>query len=234
MTAPAIVQLLVLLVAAACAAATGAGAVRRAWRERAARVAHEVRGPLSAAQLVLHAAARRGDVSPRMVAALELELRRAIAALDEGARTDAVADLDLADLLRCQVETWRAVGAAHGVRVVLRPGADTAVVRADALRVAQATANVVANAIEHGGGTVEVRTRVIEDRVRVEVSDGGGGLPAPVAELTRRARDGRGPRGRGLAIAEDAVAGFGGRLAALPATGGARVAIELPAARSRP
>lgn len=217
------------LAVVATAAAIGA---RQSARERATRVAHEVRGPLSAAQLALHAAARRGEVPPRLVAAVELELRRAAAALDAGRRPDRVADVDLRALLRCQVETWHAVAAAHGARVVLVEGTPGApVVRADALRVAQAVANVVANAIEHGGGTVEVRTRAVGDRVRVEVADGGVGLPAPVADLARRAGRGGGERGRGLAIASEAAAACGGRIAALPASAGARVAIDLPAAR---
>ncbi|WP_187368771.1 ATP-binding protein [Baekduia soli] len=114
------------------------------------------------------------------------------------------------------------------------PGPGAAVVRADALRVAQATSNVVANAIEHGGGLVEIRTRTVGDRVRVEVTDGGPGLPAAVAELAGRPRAGRGRRGRGLAIAAGVAARNGGRLRALPSPRGARVALEFPVAGTRP
>ena len=120
----------------------------------------------------------------------------------------------------------------HGARVRLVPGGPgTAIVRADALRVAQATSNVVANAIEHGGGLIEIRTRAVGDRVRVEVTDGGPGLPASVAELARRPRAGRGRRGRGLAITAGVLAGCGGRVSVLPSPRGGRVAIELPATR---
>jgi signal transduction histidine kinase len=194
----------------------------RVLRERAARIAHEVRQPLSAAQLALHGAARRGEVGPTLVAALELELRRAAFALTD-ARASQPGDVDLHDLLDCQVRTWREVAAAHGATLCLEPGAATAVVHADALRLAQATSNVVANAIEHGGGEVVVRTRQLPgDRVRVEVSDGGPGLPASIAELSRRPRGGR---GRGLAITSAVLAHCGGRVSSLP-TG---VAIDLPA-----
>jgi signal transduction histidine kinase len=205
----------------------------RALRERAARVAHEVRGPLSAAQLALHGAARRREVPPLLVAALELELRRAARALDDPCGAATSADVDLHALLRCQVQTWHEVAAAHGARLVLAPGPGAAIVHADALRVAQATGNVVANAIEHGGGTIEIRTRTVGDRVRVEVADGGAGLPASVAELARRPRARRGGRGRGLAIAARVLTHCGGRVAAMPSSAGARVAIELPAARGR-
>jgi signal transduction histidine kinase len=207
---------------------------RRALRERAARVAHEVRGPLTAAHLALHGAARRGQVPPALVAGLELELRRAAQALEDphgcGGRDEE--EVDLQALLRCQAQTWREVAAAHGARLTLVPGGPGAVVvRGDALRVAQATANVVANAIEHGGGAIEIRTLAVGDRVRVEVADGGPGLPASVAELARRPRAGRGRRGRGLAIASRVLARYGGGVAMVPAVGGGgRVAIELPAA----
>jgi signal transduction histidine kinase len=84
------------------------------------------------------------------------------------------------------------------------------------------------------GGTIEIRTRTVGDRVRVEVADGGPGLPASVAELARRPRAGRGRRGRGLAIAASVLHHCGGRIAAVPSAGGGRVAIELPAAPARP
>jgi signal transduction histidine kinase len=202
----------------------------RALRERAARVAHEVRGPLTAAHLALHGAARRGEIAPVAVAALELELRRAALALEDPLVADP-RDVDLHELLSCQVRTWRDVAAAHGATLTLQPGIGTAVVHADALRVAQATSNVLANAIEHGGGTIAVRTTLVGDRVRVEVSDGGPGLPASVAELTRRPRAGHGTRGRGLAIASTVLAHCGGHVAGLPS--GAGVTIELPLLPSR-
>jgi signal transduction histidine kinase len=197
----------------------------RALRERAARVAHEVRGPLSAAHLALHGAARRGEVGPILVAALELELRRAAVALEDpsAARPH---DIDLHELLSVQLQTWRDVAAAHGTTLTLEPGPGTALVHADALRLAQALSNVIANAIEHGGGRIVIRTVRVGECIRVEVTDGGPGLPASVAELSRRPRAGHGARGRGLAITRMVLAHCGGRLLALSTAPG--VAIELP------
>jgi signal transduction histidine kinase len=198
-------------------------------RERAVRVAHEVRGPLTAAQLALRGAVRRGDLPPGWGAALELELRRAAGALDQP-EAQAQDEVDVAALLRLQEQGWQALAAVHGASVRLLPGPASALARGDALRVAQVTANIVGNAIEHGGGAVEVRARPLGDRIRVEVTDEGPGLPATVADLARRPRGGRGRRGRGLAIASGLVAAYGGRVAALPSASGARVAIDLPAA----
>jgi signal transduction histidine kinase len=100
-------------------------------------------------------------------------------------------------------------------------------VTADPLRIAQAVANLVSNAAEHGGGVIRVRVCGERERVRVEVADDGPGLPAPVGALVR-AHTGR--RGHGLAIAAGIAAHHGGRLSALPARAGARVVLDLPAA----
>jgi len=124
---------------------------------------------------------------------------------------------------------WQAVAQARGCELRLVEPAAGAVVRGDRARIAQATGNVLANALEHGGGTVEVATHVAGGRVRIEVADGGPGLPAPVAELVRRPKAGRGARGRGLAIAADIAARHGGQLTAARGDEGARIAIDLPA-----
>jgi signal transduction histidine kinase len=105
----------------------------------------------------------------------------------------------------------------------------TAVV-GDPLRIAQACANLVANAAEHGGGTVRLRVRAAGGWVRIEVADDGPGLPAPVAALIAAARGRQGRRGHGLAIAAAIAGHHGGRLAAAPTRTGARLVLELPAA----
>jgi signal transduction histidine kinase len=67
--------------------------------------------------------------------------------------------------------------------------------------------------------------------VLIEVADGGPGLPAPLPVLLTAARGRRSPRGHGLAIAAGIAARHGGRLSAAPAAQGARLVLELPAAR---
>jgi signal transduction histidine kinase len=66
--------------------------------------------------------------------------------------------------------------------------------------------------------------------VRVAVGDQGPGLPAPVLELRRRPRRGRGTRGRGLAIAADVAEAHGGALVSAPSERGARLVLELAVA----
>ncbi len=199
--------------------------------ELVARACHEVRGPLGAAHLALHALTRRG-VPTR---AIEDELWRAaraladLAAAPAGERAlDTPEPVDVGALLRRQTESWEGAARAQGCELVLRAPTGAVFVRADRLRLAQATANLVGNALEHGGGRVEVRLAAVGERVSVEVTDQGPGLPATLPALVGRARGGRGSRGRGLAIASDIAARHGGCVATAPAISGARIVLELP------
>jgi signal transduction histidine kinase len=212
-----------------------------AWRARAvtmeavARASHELRGPLMAVRLGLELDARTGRRSAARDRAIDLELGRAALALDDlvgsgraPTRPPAEREFEVGALLADAVEASRPGADALGVQLELAGDGADAWIHGDRLRIAQATRNLIANAIEHGGGTVEVCWRADAARVLIEVTDGGAGLPAPVAELTRRARAGRGPRGRGLAIAVAIAADHGGRLRSAPSLRGARLVLELP------
>jgi signal transduction histidine kinase len=226
---------------AALATATAALAVARLRCAAAAsaRAGHEVRGPLCTALLGLERLAAGADAG--VLAAVELELRRAALALDElhGRRGRARAGergrdeiVDVGDLLAAAHPGWSALAAAHGARLALE-APHGLVVHGERLRLAQACGNLVANAVEHGGGDVAVRARALGRTVRVEVTDAGPGLPALVpALLARGRRFGAHPprRGHGLAVAARVAARHGGRLAAGPSPRGARMVLELPAA----
>ena len=207
-------------------------------RELVARACHELRGPLTAARLGLHFVGRTGGSGAgSSLAAIDGELRRAGLALDDlhAARTgrrvrDRADTVDIGALLRETAGAWRPVAEATGRQLAVSWSGNGAVVRGDRTRLAQACGNLLANAIEHGAGRVELAGRADGQRVRIEVRDEGPGLSAPVTELTRRARGGREARGRGLAIASDIAAGHRGRLASAPAGRGCRVVLELPLA----
>jgi signal transduction histidine kinase len=227
------------LVALACALL-----LRRGQDHRLALVAeaaHELRGPLCAARLGLHALESAGEPVARRAAAVELELRRAglaledLAAAPRGQRTrDRLELLDAGSLLAGSVVGWAALTRAHGARLHVERPRERALVRGDRLRLAQALGNLVANAAEHGGGEVLVRGAVSRGRVRIEVSDEGPGLPGPVAQLAADGRWSRGLRGHGLAVAARIAERHGGRLAAAPCAHGARLVLELPLARPEP
>jgi signal transduction histidine kinase len=215
--------------------------VRRAHgvrMEAVARACHELRGPLAAVRLGLELGVRVGELSPAQLRALDLELDRAALALDDLAvvahrvrHRSARQEVDMAVLLADSVEAWRAPAAARGAALALEWSGSAARVWGERLRLAQATGNLIANAIEHGGGEISIRGSLAPERgcVRIEVVDAGPGLAAPVADLVRRPRGGRGARGRGLAIAAAIAHDHGGRLAAAPSERGARLVLELPA-----
>jgi signal transduction histidine kinase len=206
---------------------------------------------LTAARLGLELGARCGELSDSRLRAVDLELGRASLALEDlceaprrcrTARPSGseipgrtVEHVDVERLLADSVEASRASAAARGVELRMLWSGGPAVVVGERLRLAQATGNLIANAIEHGGGAVEVRGTAEPSGVRIEVIDGGPGLGAPVAELARgrRARR-RGhairARGHGLAVAGAVAAAHSGRLASAPSERGARIVLELPAA----
>jgi two-component system OmpR family sensor kinase len=231
--------------AAVVAALAGwhAGAGRR---ELVTRACHELRGPLTAARLGIESGVRRGEFSIDRMRAVELELDRAALALEDlgvaferhrlpgpdgapghGLTIRGTAVSHIGDVASRSAEAWRPFAMTHGVQLRVT-SASTALVRCDRRRLAQAAGNLIANAIEHGGGVVDVRTREDGDSVRLEVLDDGPGLPAPVAQITRGARGGRGARGRGLAIATEIADQHGGRISCAPSERGARMVLELP------
>jgi signal transduction histidine kinase len=224
----------------ALAAVASALFLRRVHGRRLALVAeaaHELRGPLCAARLGLHALESAAEPVARRAAAVELELRRAGLALEDlavaprGRRTtDRSELLDAGALLAGAAIGWSALTRAHGARLCVERPRERALVHGDRLRLAQALGNLVANAAEHGGGEVRVRAAVARGRVRIEVCDQGPGLPRPVGQLVAEGRWSRGVRGHGLAVAARIAERHGGHLSAAPSARGARLVLELPLA----
>jgi signal transduction histidine kinase len=107
--------------------------------ELVVRACHEVRGPLAAAHLALHALARRGVP----VVGVEDELWRAaraladLAAAPAGERAlDAPEPVDVGALLRRQTTSWRGPAQARGCELRLREPVPALLVHADRLRLA--------------------------------------------------------------------------------------------------
>jgi signal transduction histidine kinase len=167
-----------------------------------AEAEHELRGPLQAIALAM----------PQELAS---ELARVRIALDDlaAARSGRRADAD-SELVRLDRVVWRAATASDlaarrvGGGVHLDWSAGPVTIKANRGRLAQALGNLLANAVEHGGGNVRVIGRRTRRGVRVEVRDSG--------------------RGHGLTIAAKAVRDSGGSISAAKAGSGTAVAIDLP------
>ncbi len=220
---------------------------RAAERERefTANVAHDLRTPLtgmsSAASLLeeelpeLSPAARQvadlliADV--RRLESLVLELLE-LARLDVGQEEANVEPLSLVDALRAVVSSW---DGDSSVRLV--HGEDDVWVLADRARFRRVVSNLLANAVQHGGGRVEVEVRREPERVAIDVLDRGPGLaPGDLDRLFDRFYKGDRARaqkgsGLGLSIAWKNAQLQGGSLeAANREGGGARFTFWLPRA----
>ena len=211
---------------------------------RAAEAAHELRGPLCAARLALGALERFTAPVPmaaERVAAIDLELKRAARAVDDlasvtepsrGGRGEVV---DIDALRHAASPAWRELATAHGKALEVRTAPGGPSVAGDPVRVAQVLGNLVANACEHGTGTVVIAVSRGARRLRVSVGDDG---PGPSARCLRggRRRSWRsafttaapGQRGHGIAIVARLVRESGGRVSVAMASGRSAVVVDLP------
>jgi signal transduction histidine kinase/imidazolonepropionase-like amidohydrolase len=211
--------------------------------ELAARVAHEIRNPVTAArslaQQLSRAHAGASDAEAAALILTELErVERQVATLLRFARRDEFhfAPVDLGSLARATVDDLRPRLDAAGIGVEVVTVA--VIARADAEKIRQVLVNLVENAIDAlADATVPPHLSVVVGRhngsAAVRVSDNGPGVPADAMPhlfepfFSRKANG----TGLGLAIAKRTVDAHGGRIDAVsPPQGGTTFAVELPLA----
>lgn len=217
-------------------------------RERVfvADASHELRTPLAVLRAELELALRPGRDPEEMRAALRSAVEETdrlsrlaedllvLARSDRGALPIRRERTELAPLVE-RVRDRFAARAEAASRLLTAESPDGLVADLDPLRVEQALANLVDNALAHGSGAVRLRAEREEGSVRIDVSDEGAGFPAgfePRAfERFTRADEGRtgGGAGLGLAIVRAVAEAHGGRaeIEGRPG-GGAAVALVLP------
>jgi two-component system, OmpR family, sensor histidine kinase MtrB len=218
----------------------------------ASNVSHELRSPLttlkSAVEAMRHRADSLDERSRRLLTLLVEEVSRF-----EGMVTDLLEisrmDGSRQGALRRQEVTVNAlVAAMAGIPggLPLAPaveGDGAMVVRVDPRRVERIVANLVRNAETHGRGLTGLRVVASGGRLRIEVEDGGSGVPAEERDriferFYRRSRE-AGDRGRGegvglgLALVAEHVRLHDGRVWVEDNDGGgARFVVELPGGAS--
>ena len=159
-----------------------------------------------------------------------------LARLDQGRPLDR-APVDLTSMINDAVSDARAADPERSVSARI---AAPLVITGDDLRLRQAVANLVRNALVHtpAGSPVEVTLQPENGHAEIDVIDHGPGVPAAHRERIferfhradpQRSRD-QGGSGLGLSIASAVVNAHGGRISVAETPGGgATFRIELPA-----
>jgi signal transduction histidine kinase len=212
--------------------------------ETAARIAHEIRNPITAARSLAQQLAREPGapfVSEHEVILSELErVERQVASLLRFARRDELRlePVDLPALARATADRLRSRLDAEGIRLTVE-APDRLVALGDREKLGQVLVNLVENAADAlsetppDGRWIAVSVDETDHRATVRVSDGGPGAPADaLARLfepffTMKAHG----TGLGLAIVKRTIEAHGGRIHAerVPEAGLA-FRIELPLA----
>jgi two-component system sensor histidine kinase MtrB len=218
-------------------------------RERrfTADVAHELRTPLTAivneASLLADHIARMPPEARRPAELLVDDVKRLrdlvedlmeISRLDARTQPVRTERVNLADLVATAVR-------AHGWTDRVRLEGGEVVLETDPRRVERIAANLIANALDHGGGDVTVRVGADDHRAFLEVSDRGPGISAEdLPHLFERfykvdtARSGHGT-GLGLSLALENARLLGGEIDVQSEPGaGSRFTLRLPVTKPLP
>jgi signal transduction histidine kinase len=203
---------------------------RRRRRELLNRSLHELRRPLQALTLSWPQPASGG----RDHLGLALE---ALGELDRRVNGEAAAAPSPPQLVEAKplafdaVRRWRGPARCRGRTVELRWRANGSRLVCDRAAVARALDNLLANAVEHGRGPIQVEGSVSGGKLRIAVADGRQTDRVTTTPLARP-RPQRPGRGQGLKIVAEIAADHGGRFAACAHGGGAKAILELPLAEA--
>jgi two-component system OmpR family sensor kinase len=222
------------------------GALRRE-RRMLADASHELRTPLTLLRAEVQVALRGPSDAAELRAALESVARQSerlthlaedllvLARADDGRLPIRPEPLAAGDLFDAVARRAADRAQAAGRTLVVRGGEDEVLV-ADPDRAAQALDNLVANALLHGRGDVELAARRVDGRVELHVRDHGEGFPDELLgrafERFSRGDPARAGEGTGLGlaiVAAIAEAHRGGAAARSLPSGGADVWVSLPA-----
>ena len=151
-------------------------------------------------------------------------------------------DVDIAQLVRENVELNRVLAAEKQIEITLTMNDDVPRIHADARKVEQILNNLLSNAVKFSrtGTTVRVDARAGDGGIWFIVADEGPGIPAgelatifrPFQRATPQSTAGEHSTGLGLAIVKRLVDGHGGRLSVESEVGrGTTFSVWLPVAR---
>ena len=212
--------------AMSAAAVVAGGRLRDRRRRRALnRALHELRRPL---QAIVLASSDPSSFEPVLGALADLD-----AEINGASADPACAPVEVRHVAESVVARWAGAARTAAARPRLRWRAGGARVLGDRRQLARALDNLVANAIEHGRGPIEVSCAVRRGRLRILVRDGGGsGAASPASgwRAPRRAARADPRHGHGLEIVRRVAAAHGGRFVLRRSPAVTLAVLELPLA----
>jgi len=220
-----------------------------AWRELARRLAHELKNPLFPLQITVENLLRAREQSPEMFQEIFREststllaeiqnLKNIIARFSDFSRMPqpTFQPVSLNDVVHGVMRLFQAQLAAGnqlGITPQLELQPDLPQIAADPDLLHRALSNLVLNAMDAmpSGGVLSVRTRALDGRVQLELSDTGSGLSAEECGrlFTPYYTSKTHGTGLGLAIVQSVVSDHNGRVSVNSSPGrGTTFRIELP------
>jgi signal transduction histidine kinase len=221
-----------------------------------ATLAHELRNPLAPIANSLHIMQRTApdsglqwcfEVIQRQVRQLSrlVDDLLDVSRITRGKIVLRKSPVELASVVRSAVETSRPLITAAGHELSVELPAEDVIVEVDAVRLAQALANLLNNAAKYTPprGRIRVRAHVDEDSIVIAVSDNGLGLPRDMLsrifemfmQAAHTAQAAQGGLGIGLTLVRSFVELHGGSVTAHSAGAnmGSEFVIRLPHDRTR-
>ncbi|HSW92763.1 MAG TPA: PAS domain S-box protein [Gammaproteobacteria bacterium] len=130
--------------------------------------------------------------------------------------------VDIAEIVRESIVSNQMYGEKFGVRIVLVESVSDVRVNVDPDRMLQVLANLISNAVKFSkqGDSVDIAIRVLNNTVRVSVTDRGSGIPADFqsrvfqkfSQADTTTTRGKGGTGLGLNITKSIIEKFGGSI----------------------